>query len=1054
MKKIISYFIKYPVAVNIIVIAFLLFGYFGYSGLKTSFFPQLQSNIVTISVVYPGASPQEIEEGVVLPIETNLKGIVGVDRVTSTSSENNAILTVEIIRSYDIDIVLADIKNAVDKIPNFPVGMEPPVIGKRENVAKSVSFVISGDDIPPRTLKQTARKVETDLLRMEGISQVKLSGFPDEEIEIAVRESDLRAYNLTFQNISDAVAKTSIITTAGSVKTEAEEYVIRAKNRAYEAKSLENVVVKAAVSGDVILLKDIATVRDQFNESPNATYYNGQIAVTVDIQNTNNEDLLETAAKVRDYVEDFNEKNKEIKLSITFDTSIILEQRTQLLFENALIGMILVFIFLAIFLKPSLAFWVAFGLPIAFLGMFTFVGYFGITINVLSLFGMIIVIGILVDDGIVIAENIYSEFEKGKSPIRAAIDGTMQVIPPILSAIVTTVLAFSIFFFLDGDIGSFFGEVAIVVSVTLIVSLVEALIILPAHIAHSNALKKDQKPNYLNQKATQLMNFIKNKIYAPSITFFMENVYTKILGLIIPTVFLMITLGAIAGGIIQFTFFPPVASEVVSIELTMPEGTNEKITDSLAQTIETAVWRVNKKFSETDDPKKQPVLNAIKTIGPGTANATILVNLLPGELRDFSADEISLAFQEEVGEIYGAEKLIYGSGTSLGGKPVSVSLVSDDIDELRNAKDMVKAFIAKNPKVRDVVDTDPQGIKEIKVVLKDKAYNLGLQLNDVMAQVRSGFFGSEIQRFQRGQDEIRVWVRYVREERASIQSLENMQIITPTGTRVAFNEIATYTIERGEVSISHLSGLREIRVEADMKNPKESASTIMQSIATEIMPEVIKKYPSVSQLFEGQNREAQKVIDSVISVGPIFLLLIYIVIVFTFRSYSQPLILISTIPFSLIGVAWGHYIHGFPINILSMLGIIALVGIVVNDGLVLITKLNNYLKQGLPYKEAIIEAGKSRFRAIFLTSLTTIVGLAPLIFETSRQAQFLIPMAISVAYGIAVATLLTLFTLPILLSFFNAGKVHISWLWHGKKPTNEAVERAIIEMKSEQEFID
>jgi multidrug efflux pump subunit AcrB len=630
----------------------------------------------------------------------------------------------------------------------------------------------------------------------------------------------------------------------------------------------------------------------------------------------------------------------------------------------------------------------------------------------------------------------------------------MQVIPPILSAIVTTVLAFSIFFFLDGDIGSFFGEVAIVVAVTLIISLVEALIILPAHIAHSRALKKDSKPNYLSKKAEQAMAYIKNKIYAPSITFFMENVYTKILGLIIPIVLLMITLGAIAGGIIQFTFFPPVASETVSIELAMPEGANEKITDSLAQKIESAVWNVNKKFAETDDPEQQPVVNVIKTLGPGTANAKVLVNLLPGELRDFSADEISLAFKEEVGEIYGAEQLIYGSGTSLAGKPVSVSLVSDNIDDLRKAKEMVKAFVAKNPKVRDVIDTDPKGIKEIKVVLKDNAYNLGLQLNDVISQIRSGFFGAEIQRFQRGQDEIRVWVRYVREERESLNSLEDMQIITPTGARVAFSEVATYSIERGEVSIKHLDGLREIRVEADMKNPKESASSVMQSIENEIMPEVIKKYPSVSQLYEGQNREAQKVIDSVAWVGPIFLLLIYIVIVFTFRSYSQPLILLSIIPFSLIGVAWGHYIHGFPINILSMLGIIALVGIVVNDGLVLITKLNNFLKEGLPYKEALIEAGKSRFRAIFLTSLTTIVGLAPLIFETSRQAQFLIPMAISVAYGIAVATVLTLFTLPILLSFFNAGKVHLSWLWTGKKPSNEEVERAIIEMKSEQEFID
>ncbi|WP_046757563.1 efflux RND transporter permease subunit [Kordia jejudonensis] len=1054
MRKLITYFIKYPVAVNIIIIAFVVLGYMGYSNLKTSFFPQTPTNIVSIAVVYPGASPKEVEEGVVLPIENNLTGVVGVDRVTSQSSENAASIMVEIYRDYDIDVVLADIKNAVDKVPNYPVGMEPPVIAKLENIAKSISFAISGDEIPLRRLKETARKIESDLLRMDGISQVVLSGFPDEEIEISVRENDLRAYNLTFQDISNAVSKTSIITTGGSVKTNAEEYLIRAKNRAYTAKYLENVVVKANVNGNSILLKDIAVIKDQFNESPNATFYNGNSAVNIDISNTNNEDLLQTAEKVRAYIKAFNEASEGIKLSITFDTSIVLEQRTELLFENALIGMLLVFIFLALFLKPRLAFWVAFGLPVSFLGMFTFVGYFDITINVLSLFGMIIVIGILVDDGIVIAENIYSEFEKGKSPIKAAIDGTMQVVPAIVSAIITTVLAFSIFLFLDGNIGAIFGEVTIVVAVTLIISLIEALIILPAHIAHSKALKKDQKPNYFSAFAEKSMHYIKTKLYTPAINFFLESVYTKILGLVIPVVLFVITIGAMNGKIIQFTFFPPVASEAVNITLSMPEGTNEKITDSLAQRIENAVWKVNKQFSASDNSEEQAVLNVIKTIGPGTANATVLVNLLPGELRDFSADEISLKFQEEVGEIYGAEQLIFGSGTSFRGKPISVSLVSDNIDDLRQAKKMVKEFIEKNPKVTGVVDTDPEGIKEIKIELKDNAYSLGIMLSDVMTQVRNGFFGAEIQRFQRGKDEIRVWTRYTREERASIKNLENMQLTTPAGNRVAFSEIATYTIERGEVSINHLVGLREVRVDADLKNPKDSAIDILQSIEADIMPKVIEKYPSVSQLFEGQNREAQKVVDSILYVGPIFLLLIYIVIVFTFRSYSQPFILLVIIPFSFIGVAWGHYIHGFPINILSMLGIIALVGIVVNDGLVFITKLNSFLKEGMLYKEAVIEAGKSRFRAIFLTSITTVAGLAPLIFETSRQAQFLIPMAISIAYGITIATVLTLFTLPILLSFFNAGKVHVSWFWNGKKPTNEAVERAIIEMESERENLD
>lgn len=1054
MKKIISYFIKYPVAVNIIIIAFVALGYLGYSNLRTSFFPQTPSNIVSITITYPGASPQEIEEGIVLLIENNLKGVIGVDRITSKSSENAAQITIEIDRDYNIDVIVPDIKNAVDRVPNFPIGMEPPIIAKREHTAPSIGFVISGNNVPLKSLKEISREVEADLLRMKGISQVSISGFPDEEIEIAVRENDLRAYNITFQDISFAVSKTNLITTGGSVKTSAEEYLIRANNRKYYADELENIVVKAEANGTIIRLKDIATVRDKFNESPNATYYNGKVAVNISVSNTNSEDLLSTAEKVKGYIKQFNEKNKNIQLSITSDSSIILDQRTQLLLNNALIGMLLVFVFLALFLKPRLAFWVAAGLPVAFFGMFAFVGYFGITINVLSLFGMIIVIGILVDDGIVIAENIYSEFEKGKTPIRAAIDGTMQVIPAIVSAITTTVLAFSIFFFLEGNIGAYFGEVATVVAVTLVISLVEALIILPAHIAHSKALGKTQKIFWFNKYAERFMNYIKDKMYTPAITFFLESTYTKVLGLIIPIVLLLITVGSMMGGIIRFTFFPAISSDAISINLTMPEGTNEKITDSLANKLENIVWEVNKDFSKKQSGSEQVVRNSIKTIGPGSAKATILINLLPGELRDFSADEITNAIQENVGEIYGAESLTFGSGTSFGGKAISVSLLSSNIEELKQAKMILKNHLLDDAKVKDVTDTDPEGIKEIKISLKQNAYNAGLTLNDVMSQVRSGFFGSEIQRFQRGQDEIRVWVRYTRKERESLKNLDNMQIVTVTGKRIALSEIANYTIERGEVAINHLDGLREIRVEADMKNPKGSATDVLNVIKEEVMPDIMSKYTSVTALYEGQNREAEQVIGSAIVVGPVFLLLIYIIIVFTFRSYSQPLVLLATIPFSLIGVAWGHYIHGFPVNVLSMLGIIALIGIVVNDGLVLITKLNSNLKEGLSYNDALIAAGKSRFRAIFLTSLTTVVGLAPLIFETSRQAQFLIPMAISIAYGIAIATVLTLFTLPILLSFTNGTKVNLKWFWTGNKPANESVERAVLELEFENEELN
>ena len=1046
MKKIITYFVQYPIAINIIILAFVFFGVFGYQSLTSSFFPLSETNIITITLNYPGASPQEMEEGVVLKIEDNLKGLEGIDRVTSKSNENFASITVETFRENNIDAVLADVKNAVDKVPSFPTGMEPPIIAKSENSRETISFVVNGENVPLKVLKLKAQEIEKELRRIDGISLVTLGGFPDEEIEIAVKETELIAYNLTFQEVSNAVAKNSLITTGGSIKTIQEEYLIRANNRSYYAEELENIIVKAEANGNIIRLKDVAVIRDRFNETPNSQRFNGARAVTITIRNTNQEDLIGTAENVREYIADFNQKNATIQLHITRDSSITLTQRTALLFKNGWQGMLLVLIILSLFLKPRLAFWVAFGLPISFLGMFTFAGQFDVTINVLSLFGMIIVIGILVDDGIVVAENIYSHFERGKSPVRAAIDGTLEVIPPIFAAVVTTILAFATFLFLDGRIGEFFGEVSIIVLLTLGISLVEALIILPAHIAHSKSLNKEKKPYKFNVAAERLMNFMRDKWYVPSLNFVINN---RFIGLSIIIALFLFTAGGMKGGIIRGTFFPEVASDRIEVKLSMPQGTNVFKTDSIISSIEEKAWVINERFRAKQTGGDSVILNIIKTIGPGSATANLKINLLQGELRDFSSPEITKEIQELSGEFYGVESLTFGSGAVFGGSPISVSLLGNDITELKAAKNELKNKLKTIEGLKDITDNDPQGIKEIKIDLKDNAYFLGLSLNDVMSQVRSAFFGKQVQRFQRGEDEIKIWVRYTEEERKSLKNLDDMKIVSANGQRIPFSEIATYSIERGEIAINHLNGQREIQINADMVNNKASASDFMDNIKQEILPQIFGKYPTVSALYEGQNREASKVVNSAKLVFPIILVLIYIVIAFTFRSYSQPIILLLMVPFSFIGVGWGHWIHDFPINILSMLGVIALIGIMVNDGLVLITKFNTNIKLGMNYQEALVGAGKSRFRAIFLTSITTIAGLAPLIFfEKSLQAQFLIPMAISISYGIAIATVLTLLLLPILLSYTNTFKVYIQWLWEGVKPAHETVERAYKELKN------
>ena len=1054
MKKLISYFIKFPVAVNVLILAFIVFGFIGAKSMLSSFFPLVDSQRIKINLIYPGASPAEMEEGVVLKIEDNLKGTVGIDRVTSISKENSAVINIEIEKGKNINVVLSDVKNAVDRVPSFPSGMEPPIIAKVETMRPTISFTLSGGNIPLTTLKQYARTVENDLRGISGISQVVLSGFPAEEIAISVRENDLRAYNLSFQDVARAVSSANILITGGNIKTNAEDYLIRASNRSYHGNELLNVIVRATPDGNIIRLKDIAEVKDAWSETPDRIFYNGKKAINITVSNTNNEDLISSADQVKVYINKFNQQHDNVHLDISSDSSITLTQRTELLIKNALMGVFLVLLLLAIFLNARLAFWVAASIPVAFFGMFIFAAQLGVTINVLSLFGMIIVIGILVDDGIVIGENIYHHYEKGKSPIRAAIDGTMEVLPPVVSALLTTIIAFSTFFFLDGRMGDFFSEVSTVVILTLLVSMIEALIILPAHIAHSKALMRERRTlssidlffKKINEFADKWLLKLRDVVYVPYLRFFLKN---KFLGFAIPIALLIFSIGAIGGGIVSTSFFPRIASDRISINLKMTQGTNEIITDSIISSIEEKIWLVDKAFTERQSGQEKVVQNIIKRIGPGTSNATLTVNLLPGELRDFPSLEITNAIRKRVGRVTGVESLTFGSNSNFGGSPVAVSLLGNNITELKAAKKELKDALSENPILKDISDNDPAGIKEIQIKLKDNANILGLNLQGIMTQVRSGFFGFQAQRFQRGQDEIRVWVRYKRDNRSSIKHLDDMWITTPSGSKVPFSEIATYDIARGDIAINHLDGKREIQVTADLKSTDASASDALDEIRNSIMPEISSKYPTVSAVYEGQNREAQKTLGSIKIVGPIILMLIYIIIAFTFRTYSQPLLLMLMIPFSLIGVVWGHYFHHFPINILSWLGIIALIGIMVNDGLVLIGKFNLYLKEGMKYEEALVQAGKSRFRAIFLTTITTVAGLAPLMAEGSRQAQFLKPMAISISYGIGIATVLTLVMLPLLLSVSNSVKVFIKWMITGKDITKEEVERAIIELKSE-----
>ncbi len=1054
MRQFINYFIKYPISGNVLMVIILIFGTMGLLSLRSTFFPETETKLIAIQIAYPGASPEEVEEGIVNKIEDNLRGTTGVDRVTSVSKENSGRLTIEIKNGYDIDIVLQDVKNAVDQISSFPTDMEPPVIYKQESLTLALNFAIKGD-IQLKALKKYAREIENDLLAVEGISKVDLSGFPEEEIEIAVRETDLRAYGLTFEQISSAVAAENLETTGGTIKGDDEEMLIRARSKAYYAEPLRNLVVATTPEGREVRLGQIADVRDQFADTPNRTYLNGSPAVRISVRNTIDESLLFIADEVRSYIETFNQEHAKqgVTARVINDGSVLLRQRIALLRKNGITGFIMVVILLALFLQLRLAFWVAVAIPISFAGMFMVGALLGLQINVISLFGMIIVIGILVDDGIVIAENIYSHWERGKSPNQAALDGAMEVLPAVLSAILTTMIAFAVFFFLEGITGDFFADIALVVILTLAFSLIEGALILPGHIAHSGALKHHDaegspQPNFLDriqENLTSFMDWMRDKLYRPLLKIIFQY---PILGVAVPVALLLVSFGLMAGGMVKTTVFPVVEGDFVTASLKMPAGTPEEETYYWLEHIEEAAWRVNERL-KARRPDGQDVIQIINiSQNANTYEGEVLINMLDSETRQaYPPQKSSLAIadsiKEEAGIIYGAEAVTYTLQSPFG-KAVSIAMSGNDLEQLKGAVAALKDSLFEFSELRNVEDNNQTGLREFDVSLTQKGRLLGLDLQTVIGQVRSGFFGAEVQRLQRGQDEVKVWVRYAEAERRSVGDLEDMRIRTQSGENIPLREIATIEPTRGVISINHLDGRREIRVEADPSSADVSTASVLDEIENRVLPAILSRYPSVSYSFEGQVRDQAKTQASVQKVGPIVLILLLTVIILTFRSFSQMAAVFLIIPLGLIGVIWGHFLLAKPFSfILSSLGVLALIGIMVNDALVLVSQFNNTIRAGRDFKEALWEASLSRFRPIFLTSVTTIAGLAPLLGEKSLQAQFLKPMAISVAFGLAVATVLVLLTLPSLLLLFNSYKTNLIWLWQGgERPNPTHVEPA------------
>ena len=1058
MEKIISYFIKFPIWANALIIITAIAGSLSLFLMPHSFFPELKPNRVYVNVSYPGASPKEIEDGITTKIEESLNGIEGIKEITSKSSENLSRVTITSYEGVVIDNLLQDVKNSVDGISQFPAGAEKPTVyGQTSRGMGGMSNVVGFYSLSGKDdlweLKKQAEKIEQDLLNSKSISQVEVVGYPPVIMSIDIREIDLLRYGLTFDFISNAIKLSNIDLSGGSVKTDNEEIIIRSMNRSTDPEKIENIVVLAKPNGELIRIKDIADVKLDFSEIPLKNFIDGERGVSFIVKKTADEDLNEIADEMTKYIKEFNKSSDEYNIKSLFQFADLLDQRIDTLSVNLIIGLLLVCIVLGLFLSLRLSLWVAFGIPFSFIGMISFGLMYGMTINMISLFGMILVVGILVDDGIVIAENIYSHFERGKSPMKAALDGTKEVMGAVVTSVLTTVFAFSTLLFVGGDM-EMMEEMAFCVIGCLLFSLIEAFLILPSHLASKKILKKS-KPS--KSKIRSILERFVQKL---------RNAYERILMWVLkkyrlhvwgPFAFILVVIMLFNSGWIRWTFFPSIPFDNILVEFAYKPGEREARTENFLWYCDSIINEYNEelieRFNDTLITYSAISVGSTESLGEvGSHVGSIRISIKENQL--ISTIDMSNELKQRISKdsLKFLEKFSVG-GQERFGKSVSISLQSEDASTLQLAADWFKDQLKNYPEVKDVLDNSGIGNRELHLTLKPKAYLLGLNEMMISKQIRQGFFGQEVQRLIRGRDEIKIWLRYPFDNRNSIGDIENTKIKTAMGQEFPFSELADYEIIRGKVTINHFDGKKEIRVDASLFDA-ELSGQVDEKLKRNLLPSLNTKFPNVKYEIKGQ---AERAADSGIRLGIAFLIsivLIMMTISLNFKSFYQARLILMVVPIGVFSALLGHGIVGKPFSILSVWGVVALVGILVNDAVVMLDQFNKNLEKGIDIKKAVIYAGKSRFRAIILTTITTVAGLYPLILEKSFQAQFLIPMAISVAYGVLFGTIILLIYFPPLILYFNDIKRAKRWLWIGgkKAPTWADVEPTIKNLKRVKEF--
>ncbi len=1047
MRKIVEVFVKFPFYANLILLIFIIIGGLSLGSMKKSFFPERQSHILRVSVYYPGASPVEMEEGVTSRIEEAVRAIPGIYEINSVSSENSSSVTIEIEPKYDIDEALIEVKNAVDGISSLPSAAERPIVSKSRTTSPAANLLVTGD-VDLLTLKSYAQQVEEDFLASGLMSQVSISGYPALEISVEASEVEMLRYGFTFDDLQNAISQNNQDVSGGQLRSDDEELLIRLRSRSSDPDKIANIILRANSDGSVIRIRDIASVKIKFSEIPNKALENGNPLIRVNVMKLITEDLDDIDTYIRDYVDNFNENNQGVELIYSRSFLELLHSRLDLLYYNGGQGLLLVILILSLMLSMRLSLWVAWGIPASFLGMFIIVNAMGVTINMISLFGMILVIGILVDDGIVIGENIFQHFEKGKSPKRAAVDGVIEVMPAVVASVSTTIVAFSPLIFITGRM-EFMFEMALIVIFSLAVSLFEAFLVLPAHIGNERVLNKKAlhiKPTGLKKYTEGFFKWLREYAYDRVLKLIVEWRYI-VIGL--PLAMMLITWGLIEGQQIKLTFFPRMEFDSFNINIAFTPGAGEKQTMDYLERFDSVVWVVNDELMEEFNDTIPIIENSILYLGSafdrsesGAHAGNVYVSPRNSEETGISTYYIIEKIREKIGTVNEAKKFTIGARGRFG-DPISIGLLSRNIEELEKGKDFLMEKLHEYPQLKDIVTNNALGKQEIRLKLKQQAYMMGLNEASIARQVRQAFYGGQAQRLQVGRDELRIWVRYPPEGRERIGQLEDMKIITSQG-EYPLTELVDYELKRGPVNINRFNGKREIRVNADLVDPDASVTEINDAIFREVVPQLKLNFPGITVESQGQQKESKRNMKDLMFLFPLAFLTIIFILMINFKSFQQPLIIILMIPISILGAIWGHGIHGKPLSILSLWGVVALTGVIINDAVVFLAKYNNLIEEGLKVKDAIIDAGKARLRPIILTTLTTSFGLYPLILETSFQAQFLIPMAISLVYGVAFGTLFILLFFPALIMILNDMRYFIRKKLRGDKVEREHVEIAWI----------